>query len=158
MTATADFTASSTHGDFSGRSSRSTGLVRNTMRVLGLGFIGAALALWYSPGTIWDMDMMMMKLLVSLICFATGVTMFQMVPARDEFEIQFDEARREVRVIDGGKGKSVLRRSYDSLGHATVASNVVTLWEKDGSELVSLPIDDDNTHHALCRQLGPLCA
>jgi hypothetical protein len=158
MTVTSDFMTTRSHGEFAGRSDRSTTVARNTMRFLGLGFIGAALALWYAPGAIWDADVMMIKLLVSAICAAIGFTMMQMVPAPDHSEIQFDESRRELRLIDGASAKTVLRRSYDRLGGAKVAGNVVTLWDEDGSELVSLPITDDNTRRALSRQLDTLCA
>jgi hypothetical protein len=166
MTATSEFMNSrsqnvndtSKHSEISGRFDGGTTVLRNALRVLGAAFVLASLAMWLAPGATWDSELMLMKLGASLICALCGLALMQMIPAPEKGEIQFDAKRREVRIIDGASAKTVLRRSYDSLGGAKVTRDVVTLWDTDGSELASFPIANDDTRRALSRQLDTLCA
>jgi hypothetical protein len=166
MTATSEFlssgskhgTATASNDAISGGYDDGSAIMRTSMRVLGAGCVLAAFALWVAPGAMWDAEVLLMKLVMSLICALSGLALMQMFPAPDKSEIQFDAIRREVRIVDGDKAKTILRRSYDSLGGAKVTSNVVTLWDIDGSELASFPIENDDTRRALSRQLDTLCA
>lgn len=170
MTATADFikthannaTAIMTqsHGAprIGGGFDGGTTIFRTALRLFGASFVIAAFAMWVAPGAMWQTDLLLMKLAVSVVCALIGLALIQMAPAPEKSEIQFDPIRREVRIVDGISDNPVLRRSYDSLGGAKVSNNVVTLWDADGSELASFPISDDVTRRALSRQLDTLCA
>lgn len=166
MTATSDFMTSrsenvkkeASQAPIGGRFDDGSMILRTAMRVLGASFVIASLAMWVAPGAMWDAELLLMKLVVSLVTALTGLALMQLFPAPDKSEIQFDAIRREVRIVDGDNARTVLRRSYDSLGGAKVTNNVVTLWDADGSELASFPIENDDTRRALSRQLDTLCA
>lgn len=134
-------------------------ILRTVFRVFGTAFILLAPAMWILPGSLFDADLVVMKLGVSLFFLLCGMALLMRNHIDTQPEAYFDPIRRELRVLqknDRGRPQTVLRRSYDSLGGARITSRAIELWDVDGSVLMRLPIENPDVRSALRMQLSGL--
>lgn len=128
-------------------------------RVFGTAFILSASAMWLMPGTEVDGELMLLKLGISVFFFFCGLALLMRNHVDNQPDAYFDPIRHEVRVLqknDRGRPQTILRRSYDSLGSVDFSSNAVELFDRDGSMLMRLVIDDSAVRQALRSQLSGL--
>ncbi len=133
--------------------------IRTIFRVVGTALILTAPAIWVLPGAVFEADVQLMKLGVSVFFLLCGLALLMRNHIDTQPEAYFDPIRRELRVLqknDRGRPQTVLRRSYDSLGGARITSKVIELWDVDGSVLMRLPIEDPDVRQALRMQLSGL--
>ena len=134
-------------------------VLRTVFRVVGTALILTAPLMWVLPGSLFETDVMLMKLGVSIFFLLCGLALLMRNHTDALPEAYFDPIRRELRVLqknDKGRPETVLRRSYDSLGGARITNRVVELWDVDGSVLMRLPLNNADVRQALRMQLGGL--
>ena len=128
-------------------------------RVLGTVLLLGSAAMWVLPGSLADPDLAMIKLGVSVFFFFCGLALLMRNHQDNQPDAFFDPIRHEVRVLqkdDRGEPRTILRRSYDSLGSVDFGARVVALFDRDGSMLMRLSVEDADVRRALRIQLGGL--
>ena len=121
-------------------------------RICGTAFILTAPALWVLPGSDITVDMLPMKLGVTLFFLLCGLILLMRNHVDAQPEVYFDPIRREMRVLqmnDRGRPVTILRRGYDTLGAAHINNNSLEMWDVDGSVLMRLHLPDAQARHAL---------
>ena len=128
-------------------------------RVMGTAFIMAAAVMWLLPGAQVDAELMLLKLGTSVFFFFCGLALLMRNHEDNQPDAYFDPIRHEVRVLqknDKGRPETILRRGYETLGSADFSSNAVELFDKDGTMLMRLVIEDADVRASLRAQLSGL--
>lgn len=126
-------------------------------RVAGTALVLSSGAMWLMPGSLVEPDMLLIKLGLSVTFLLCGLALLMIHHIDNRPDAYFDPIRNEVRVLQKdkrGRPKSVLRRSYDTLGCARFRDNLVEVFDVDGSLLMRLPIQDRDVRQALRMQLS----
>ncbi|KIC17722.1 hypothetical protein RA20_14230 [Leisingera sp. ANG-Vp] len=113
------------------------------LRVLGAAMILSSTGLWLAPGAGVDPDMNLIRFGVSVAFLLTGLVLMTAHEPANQPEACFDPVRRELRVLQRdsrGRPRTVLRRSYDTLGGVRLTAATVQMFETDGSLLIELPV------------------
>lgn len=127
------------------------------LRGLGLAMMVSASGLWLFPGSTADPELNLIKVGLSVLFFVLGLVLATTRDLRQQPEACFDPVRRELRVLrrdTHGQPKTVLRRSYDSIGGARLGQGVVHLFENDGSLLIEVPLSSAAARSQLRDQLS----
>ncbi|MCF6432058.1 hypothetical protein [Leisingera sp. MMG026] len=127
------------------------------LRVLGAAMILSSTGLWLVPGAGADPDMNLIRIGISVVFLLIGLVLMTAHDAGNRPEACFDPVRRELRVLQAGSRgspRTVLRRSYDTLGGARLTAVSVQLYETDGSLLIELPIGSAAMRSQLRDQLS----
>lgn len=134
-------------------------LIKVFFRVIGTALILMSAGMWVVQTPWFTPDLILLKFGSSLFFLMCGLALLMRNHTEAQPDAFFDPIRREVRVLekdDRGRPRTVLRRSYDSLGGANIQNKTVQLWDVDGSLLMRLVLDDDDARRALRAQLGVL--
>lgn len=132
----------------------SPSVVLLALRVLvGTALVAASLGLWIMPSGLGDPGMMLMKLLISLAFFWTGVLCFVPRPVRDDRpRIELDARARTLRVIysdrAGGKGR-VIEHDIDAMAELSLRDGLLTARDGDGRQIVALKVQNARTERML---------
>jgi hypothetical protein len=128
-------------------------------RVTGTALLLGAAVMWVVPGRLDDPDMGLFKLGISVFFFFCGLALLMRNHQDNQPDAYFDPIRHEVRVLqkdNRGEPRTILRRSYDSLGSVDFGAKAVALFDRDGSVLMRLAVEDADVRRALRIQLGGL--
>lgn len=126
-------------------------------RIAGTALVLSASGMWLLPGSQFGADVVLIKLGVSIFFFLCGLVLLMRNHQDNQPDAYFDPIRHEVRVLqknNRGNPQTVLRRSYDTLGSAHFSDSTIELYDKDGSMLMRLPIEDADVRDALRAQLN----
>ncbi len=126
-------------------------------RVIGTALVLSASGMWLMPGSLFNPDVVLIKLGVSVFFFLCGLALLMNNHSDNRPDAYFDPIRGEVRVLqknNRGRPQTVLRRSYDTLGSARFSGNTVEMFDVDGSLLMRLPVENAEVRHALRMQLS----
>ncbi|MEX0301915.1 MAG: hypothetical protein AB3N24_05780 [Leisingera sp.] len=113
------------------------------LRVLGAAMILSSTGLWLVPGAGADPEMNLIRFGISVAFLLAGLVLMTAHEPGNQPEACFDPVRRELRVLQRdsrGRPRTVLRRSYDTLGGARLTASTVQMFEGDGSLLIELPV------------------
>jgi hypothetical protein len=135
------------------------GLGAVLLRGLGSFLVVTAAAMWFLPGSQTDTDLVVMKLGVSLFFLLSGIALMTLADGVQRPRACFDPIRREVRVLAPGaegRPRTVLRRSYESLGRVQFQRHGVALYDMEGQLLLRLGLQDADQRAALREQLSRL--
>ncbi|KIC08329.1 hypothetical protein RA19_20365 [Leisingera sp. ANG-M1] len=113
------------------------------LRVLGAAMILSSTGLWLVPGAGADPEMNLIRIGISVAFLLAGLVLMTAHEAENRPEACFDPVRRELRVLQRdsrGRPRTVLRRSYDTLGGVRLTASTVQMFETDGSLLIELPV------------------
>lgn len=132
------------------------------LRVLALRVVGASLVLsstllWVLPGAVQDPQMTLVKIGVSVFFLLIGILVMTAAEQGEQPDAHFDPIRRELRVLKRdakGRPRTVLRRSYDSIGCVRFKERTLELYEQDGSLLIQLPMENRQVRQRLVQQLS----
>ncbi|OED47991.1 hypothetical protein AB838_12890 [Rhodobacteraceae bacterium (ex Bugula neritina AB1)] len=127
------------------------------LRFLGGAMILGAAGLWIVQGSGTDPEMDLVRFGVSIAFLLLGLVLMTAHEPAGHPEACFDPVRRELRLLkcdSSGRPRTVLRRSYDTLGGVRLAANSVQLFEDDGSLLIELPLDSAAVRSQLRDQLS----
>lgn len=126
-------------------------------RFFGTAMLVSAAGLWLMPEAGAGHDLTLVRLGISLALVLVGLALLSPRDARSRPEACFDPIRRELRVLQcdaQGRPRTVLRRSYDTLGGARLTAATVQLFEADGSLLIELPLSSAALRGQLRDQLS----
>lgn len=127
------------------------------LRALGAVMILSSTGLWLVPGAGADAEMNLIRLGVSVVFLLIGLVLMMAYVPGSRPEACFDPVRRELRLLqrDGrGRPRTVLRRSYDTLGGVRLTASTVQMYEADGSLLIELPVGSAAMRSQLRDQLS----
>lgn len=132
------------------------------VRVVALKLLGAAMilsstGLWLVQGAGADAEMNLIRFGLSVAFLLAGLVLMTAHEPEGRPEACFDPVRRELRVLKRdaqGRPRTVLRRSYDTLGGARLTASSVQLFEGDGSLMIELPLASAAVRSQLRDQLS----
>ncbi|MGR3759643.1 hypothetical protein ACUXV3_05855 [Roseobacteraceae bacterium NS-SX3] len=132
-------------------------LGRTLLRFLGAVLVLSSSGLWLMPGAPVDLQMGLIKGAVSVAFLFFGVLLMTVHDPGNGPEACFDPVRRELRILQPdarGLPRTVLRRSYASLGGARLTADTVQLFEPGGRLLVEAPVASAAIRSLLRSQLS----
>ena len=120
-------------------------------RALGAVLVLTSLGLWIEPGTQMAVDLVLMKLGVSLFLGFVGLALMQDKPRAQDPEVEIDTVRREVRIArPRGRRPSVIRRiAIRDLGRAEAVGDVIRLTAANGALLAAISLPDADAWSSL---------
>lgn len=130
-------------------------IFRGLFGVFGVALLMTSIGLWFSPGATWASELLLMKLLASVVCAMTGLTcvLYFIRPTAPKVEI--DTIRHEVRLVrTHGKDRYVLDRcSFRDLTLVENSGTHVQLWGKNDVLLAEVAATDRVSHRSLVTAL-----
>ncbi|MCD1624456.1 MAG: hypothetical protein ACU0B7_00055 [Paracoccaceae bacterium] len=114
-------------------------------RFTGVVLMLAALGIWILNGPLWDAEMMLMRLAVSVLFMCAGLGLLQFGRARPQDEIHFDASKGQLRhVLRGADGIARVRQRFAlcDLGEIAIDVDRMILRDRSGEivmELSGLP-------------------
>lgn len=130
-------------------------VIRFLMGVVGTALVITAVGIWLASGANWAPELMLMKLLASVLCGAVGLYCMQgfMRPAAPKVEV--DTIRHEIRLVrTRGKDRYVLDRcAFKDLELVENSGTHVQLWGKDRVLLAEVAATDRVSHRSLVTAL-----
>lgn len=126
-------------------------VVRGTQAFIGAVLILAAVGLWAIPGSDWSGELLLIKLVLSLMMVLGGIAMLHTPNAITAPEIEIDTVRREVRVVRRNvQGDDVLSaHKFDDLDYAELRGAHMVLWAKGGVMLAEVALSDPKVRRSL---------
>ncbi|MEM7521432.1 MAG: hypothetical protein AAF307_10380 [Pseudomonadota bacterium] len=153
MTATADFIQKDIPVTEPVRMVDGTRMIaRGIQRLLGAALALAAVGLWVAPGSSWDNDILLFKLILSLTAVFAGIGLMSASAKPRAPEVQIDTIRREVRLVRRMTGAApVVLQScrFDELAQAEFDGATVKLWDTEGVFLADVCPTDRNALSSL---------
>lgn len=122
-------------------------IARGAQRLVGVSLTLAALGLWLAPGSSWESDVMLFKLILSLTAIIAGLGLISQGASPRAPEVEVDTIRREVRLVRRQRGMEdqVLQSSsFADLAHAEHEGTNVRLWDPAGRFLAEVSLTDRN--------------
>lgn len=127
-------------------------IIRGTQRLVGVSLTLAALGLWLAPGSSWESDIMLFKLILSLTAIIAGLGLISQSASQPAPEVEIDTIRREVRLVRRQRGMAdqVLQScGFANLAHVERDGNNVRLWDQAGTFLAEVSLTDRNALFSL---------
>ena len=123
-------------------------VLRGIQRLLGASLIVAAFGLWLAPDSSFENDLLLFKLLLSIVLGFMGFGLMQSGAPQLAPHVEIDTIRREVRLVraTGAAAPQVLERCpFDALAHVEVEGPHVRLWNESGAFLAEATLTDQAT-------------
>lgn len=120
-------------------------LVRAAQRLSGVALVVAALGLWIAPGSSWESEIMLFKLILSITAVLAGFGLMQSSAKPNTPEVKIDLIRREVRlvrVLKGGPEEVLQRCAFADLARAERDGMHVRLWNHNDVLLAEVSLPD----------------
>lgn len=130
-------------------------ILRFLQGVVGTALLITAAGIWIAPGANWATELLLMKLLASVVCGIVGLYCMQgfIRPAAPKVEI--DTIRHEIRLVrTRGKDRYILDRcAFKDLELVENSGTHVQLWGKDNVLLAEVAASDRVSHRSLVTAL-----
>jgi hypothetical protein len=120
-------------------------IVRGAQRLVGVSLTIAALGLWLAPGSSWESDVMLFKLILSITAVIAGLGLVSASSTPRAPEVEIDTIRREVRLVRRQRGVApvVLQScAFSKLARAEHEGTNVRLWDESGAFLAEVSLTD----------------
>ncbi|MFS4580050.1 hypothetical protein [Phaeobacter sp. C3_T13_0] len=127
------------------------------LRILGGGMVLGSMGLWLLPDAGIDPQMSLIRIGISIAFLFVGLILLTTHHPDSQPEACFDPIRRELRILRktrNGAPRIVLRRSYSSLGGVRLSADAISVLDTDGTILMELPIESNDTRMRLRDQLS----
>ena len=130
-------------------------VMRGVQGVVGVALVMTAVGLWIAPGTTWTHDLLLMKLMVSVLVGLIGVAMVQGFIRPKAPQVEIDTIRHEVRLVrTRGKDRFVLDRCrFADLTLVENSGTHVQLWGKNKELIAEVAATDRVSHRSLVTAL-----
>ncbi|TMM54295.1 hypothetical protein [Sulfitobacter sabulilitoris] len=130
-------------------------ILRGVQRVIGASLVLSVLGLWIAPGSNWESDPLLMKLLMSVVAGLAGVALLQASARPSGMDSEIDIERGEIRLVRtvGGHRDVVQRCSFDALSDAEVRGNQIRFWDADGAFIAEVTLTACATRQELTQSL-----
>lgn len=123
-------------------------VLRGLQRLFGASFIVVAFGLWLVPDSSFENDLLLFKLLLSIVSGFVGIGLLQSGAPQLAPHVEIDTIRREVRLVRASHTapSQVLERCrFDALAHVEVEGPHVRLWDASGAFLAEATLTDQPT-------------
>lgn len=131
-------------------------IVRGVQRLFAVSLMLAIVALWFAPGSSWDPDVLLFKLVLSIVA-GMGAIGFLLSSVRPEApEVEIDTAAETVRLVrqDSGHGRVVLQScAFRDLTQVERDGSILRLWDQDGVFIAEFMLSDKMALTSLVRGL-----
>lgn len=120
-------------------------VLRGAQRLLGVALIAVAFGLWLMPGSDFDHELLLFKLLLSIVAGLAGVGMLQSGTARLDPRVEIDTIRREVRLVRDTASDALQvidRCAFDALAKVEIDGPHVRLWNASGVFMAEATLTD----------------
>ncbi len=120
-------------------------VARAMMRFIGVVAILSAVGVWVVQTRMWDVEVVLVKLVVSVIFGTVGLSMLQVGRDLGEDEFHIDKARGELRHVKRGcDGIVRLQAAYrfEDLGNVRIEGGILEAQDRSGAALVRAEIRD----------------
>jgi hypothetical protein len=120
-------------------------VIRGAQRLIGAALALAAVGLWIVPGSSWESDVMLFKLILSLVALFAAVGLLQASASSTSPEVEIDTIRREVRLMrpaSDGSAAMVERCAFAELSRAERDGDLVQLWGRGNRLLANVKLSD----------------
>lgn len=120
-------------------------MMRGMQRLFGVAFIAVAFGLWLMPGSSFESDLLLFKLLLSIVAGFVGIGLLQSGAPKLAPHVEIDTIRREVRLVRVSQTSvtQVLERcAFNDLAHVEVEGPHVRLWDASGAFLAEVTLTD----------------
>lgn len=114
---------------------------RGFQRLFGVALAMTAVGLWLAPGSTFDADILLFKLILSLVALLGGLGLMTASAKPREPEIEIDTIRREVRLVRRMRGIAPIildTYRFDALARAEFDGTIVKLWDRKGDFLAEV--------------------
>jgi hypothetical protein len=153
MTATADFVMDDVPTSQRVRTADGGRMVvRAVLRLTGAALLMSAILLWVMPGASWESELILFKLLLSVVAAVTGLGMYAASAKPQAPQMQIDMIRREVRLLRPGRaGREVLlhRCRFADLSRVEQTGAHLRLWDEHETLLGDVTVSDRKVLHRL---------
>lgn len=131
-------------------------MVRGSMSFLGAALMLAAAGLWIAPGSDWSADLLLIKLVVSLVIGFTGLALLQQGQTPAAAEVEVDTVRREIRLVRRSlRGDELVSRTkYEDMDRAELNGAHLILWGQDDVMLAEVALTDPVLRRSLLSGLS----
>lgn len=127
-------------------------MLRGLQRLFGVAFIVVAFGLWLLPGSSFESEMLLFKLLLSIVAGFLGIGLLQSGAPQLAPHIEIDTIRREVRLVRASQleAPQVLERcAFDDLAHVELEGPHVRLWDASGAFMAEVTLTDQKVFSRL---------
>lgn len=132
-------------------------VLRAAQRLVGSAMALAAVCLWIVPGTSFEQDVMLFKLVLSITAMICSLALIHASAAPDAPDVEVDMNAREVRLVRAlsGNRSSVLQScGFAELTRVERDGPHVRLWGQDGVFLAEITLSDTKVMARLLASLG----
>ena len=132
-------------------------LVRGAQRFSGVVLLMAVAGLWLYPEALYDQDILLMKLALSVVMGMIGAGLIRSGRRTRPLEMEIDLAAGEVRLMrpqPGAMPRVVHRCSFADMRHVEVVDQMARMWDAGGVLIAEVPLADPATRSALLRALS----
>ncbi len=122
----------------------------------------AGVILWIAPGATWESDVMLFKLVLSILAAYGAFALFQHSKPLETPSVEVDMAQKELRLIreDVASGPLLIERcAFEDLHAVDLHGRHITFWANGGRLLAEISLSNANAHATLLaclRGLGKL--
>lgn len=120
-------------------------MLRGVQRLFGVAFLAVAFGLWLMPGSSFESDLLLLKLLLSIVAGFVGIGFLQSGAPKMSPHVEIDTIRREVRLVRASQTATteVLERcAFDNLAHVEIEGPHVRLWDASGAFMAEVTLTD----------------
>lgn len=130
-------------------------VLRGVQGVIGAALIMAAIGIWIAPGANWAQELLLIKLLASVLSGAVGLACLQSFVRPAAPKVEIDTIRHEVRLVrTRGKDRFVLDRCrFEDLTLVEDSGTHVQLWGKNQVLIAEVAATDRISHRSLITAL-----
>lgn len=130
-------------------------ILRFLQGIVGTALLLTAIGIWIAPGANWATELLLMKLLASVVCGIVGLYCMQAFIRPAAPKVEIDTIRHEIRLVrTRGKDRYVLDRcAFKDLELVENSGTHVQLWGKDNVLLAEVAATDRVSHRSLVTAL-----
>lgn len=130
-------------------------LMRGIQGVVGAALIMAAAGIWVAPGANWAQELLLIKLLASVVSGVVGLACLQSFIRPTAPKVEIDTIQHEVRLVrTRGKDRFVLDRCrFADLTLVEDSGTHVQLWGKNNVLIAEVAATDRVSHRSLVTAL-----
>ena len=131
-------------------------LTRGAQRLVGVAMIAAAIGLWVMPGSSFDSDLLLFKLLLSIVAGLVAIGLLQSAAPKATPYVEIDTVRREVRLMRNTRSEAaelVQRCPFEDLSKVEREGVHLRMWDAEGVFLAEVAMTEYDVFERLSSAL-----
>lgn len=116
-------------------------VLRVSQLVIGVGLTFWAALIWIAPGASWSTDLMLIKAVLSITAFATGIAVLSIGRTQETSEIEIDAAQGALRIMRvSGNGERDVESTvrFEDLHAVETDGAVLRFWQDENTVLAEV--------------------